>query len=63
MLDKIPAFDKTWVRNLFVWGLHVGLAQQVNMKNPATLNRAMQLAKRVDVAMTMSRRPGQRDVD
>ena len=63
VLDKIPAYDETWVRNLFVWGLHAGLAQQVNMKNPTTLNRAMQLAKRADVTMTMSRRPGQRDVD
>ena len=63
VLDKIPAYDETWVRNLFVWGLHAGLAQQVNMKNPTTLNRAMQLAKRADVAMAMSRRPGQREVD
>ena len=31
------------------------------MKNPRTLNRAMELAKRADVAITMSRRPGQRD--
>ena len=63
VLDKIPAYDKSWVKNLFVWGLHASLAQQVNMKNPTTLNRAMQLAKRADVAMTMSRRPGQRDAD
>ena len=32
------------------------------MKNPSTLNHAMQLAKRTDMAITMSRRPGQRDV-
>ena len=31
------------------------------MKNLRTLNRAMELAKRADVAITMSRRPGQRD--
>ena len=63
VLDKIPAYDETWVRNLFVWGLHTGIAQQVNMKNPTTLNRAMQLAKRADMAIAMSRRPGQRDAD
>ena len=63
VLDKIPAYDESWVRNIFVWGLHANLAQQVNMKNPTTLNKAMQLAKRADVAMTMSRRPGQRDAD
>ena len=31
------------------------------MENPRTLNRAMELAKRADVAITMSRRLGQRD--
>ena len=31
------------------------------MKNLRTLNRAMELAKRADVAITMSRRPGQWD--
>ena len=31
------------------------------MKNPSTLKRAMELAKRADVAITMSRRPVQRD--
>ena len=63
VLDKIPAYEEKWVRNLFIWGLHSNIAQQVNMKNPTTLNRAMQLAKRADVAMTMSRRLGQRDAD
>ena len=62
MLDKILACDETWVRNLFIWGLHTNIAQTVNMKNLSTLNRAMQLAKRADMAITMSRRPGQRDV-
>ena len=32
------------------------------MKNLRMLNRAMELAKRADVAITMSRRPGQRGV-
>ena len=31
------------------------------MKNLRTLNRAMELAKRADVAITMSKRPSQRD--
>ena len=31
------------------------------MKNLRTLNKAMELAKRADVAITMSRRPGQWD--
>ena len=31
------------------------------MKNPRSLNRAMELAKRADVAITMARRPAQRD--
>ena len=31
------------------------------MKVPRMLNRAMELAKRADVAIAMSRRPGQRD--
>ena len=61
VLDKIPAYEESWVRNIFVWGLHPNIAQEVNMKNPRTLNRAMELAKRADVAITMSRRPGQRD--
>ena len=61
VLDKIPAYDETWVRNLFVWGLHANIAQAVNMKIPRTLNQAMKLAKRADVAVTMSRRPGQKD--
>ena len=58
VLEKIPCYDESWVRNLFVWGLHSHLATQVNMQNPATLNRAIQLAKRVDVAVQLSRRPG-----
>ena len=61
VLDKIPAYEESWVRNIFVWGLHPNIAQEVNMKNPRTLNRAMELVKRADVAITMSRRPGQRD--
>ena len=60
-LDKIPAYEESWVRNMFVWGLHSNIAQEVNMKNPRTLNRAMELAKRADVAITMSRKPGQQD--
>ena len=47
--------------NIFIWGLHSNIAQEVNMKNPRTLNRAMELAKRADVAITISRRSGQRD--
>ena len=62
VLDKIPVYEESWVRNIFVWGLHSNIAQEVNMKNPRTLNRAMELAKRADVAITMSRRPGQQDV-
>ena len=58
VLEKIPCYDESWVRNLFVWGLHSHLATQVNMQNPATLNRAIQLAKRADVAVQLSRRPG-----
>ena len=58
VLDKIPVYEKSWVRNMFVWGLHSNIAQEVNMKNPRTLNRAMELAKRADVAITMSRKPG-----
>ena len=61
VLDKIPMYEQSWVRNIFVWGLHSTIAQEVNMKNPRTLNRAMELAKRADVAITMSRRPGQWD--
>ena len=61
VLDKILVYEESWVRNIFVWGLHSTIAQEVNMKNPRTLNRAMELAKRADVAVTMSRRPGQRD--
>ena len=61
VLDKIPAYKESWVRNMFVWGLHSNIAQEVNMKNPRMLNRAMELAKRADVAITMSRKPGQRD--
>ena len=63
VLDKIPAYEESWVRNIFVWGLHSSIAQEVNMKNPRTLNRAMELAKRAEVAITMSRRPSQRDAE
>ena len=58
VLDKIPEYEGKWVKNLFVWGLHQNIAQQVNMKNPGTLTHAMKLAKRADMAITMSRRPG-----
>ena len=58
VLEKIPCYEESWVRNLFVWGLHSHLATQVNMQNPATLNRAIQLAKRADVAVQLARRPG-----
>ena len=58
VLEKIPQYEESWVRNLFVWGLHSHLATQVNMQNPATLNRAIQLAKKADVAIQLSRRPG-----
>ena len=58
VLEKIPRYDESWVRNLFVWGLHSHLATQVNMQSPATLNRAIQLAKKADVAIQLSRRPG-----
>lgn len=60
MLDKIPAYDETWVRNLFVWGLHLNIAYEVKVKHPRMLQQAMKLAKRADVAITMSRRLGQR---
>ena len=56
------AVEAHLVRNIFVWDLHPTIAQEVNMKNARTLNRAMELVKRADVAITMSRRPGQRDV-
>ena len=58
VLERIPHYDESWVRNLFIWGLQSHLATQVNMQNPATLNRAIQLAKRADVAVQLSRRPG-----
>ena len=45
-------------RTYLVWGLHPTIAQEVNMKNPRMLNRAMEPAKRADVAITMSKRPG-----
>ena len=61
VLDKIPVYEESWVKNIFVWGLHSTIAQEVNMKNPRTLNRAMELAKRANVAITMSRRLGQQD--
>ena len=61
VLDKIPAYEESWVKNIFIWGLHANIAQEVNMKNPRSLNRAMELAKRADVAITMARRPAQRD--
>ena len=61
VLDKIPVYEESWVRNIFVSGLHSTIAQEVNMKNPRTLNRAMELAKRADVAITISKRPGQWD--
>ena len=61
VLDKIPAYEESWVRNIFVWGLHANIAQEVNMKSPKTLTRAMQLAKRADVVIAMSRRPSQRE--
>ena len=62
VLDKIPAYEESWVKNIFIWGLHSNIVQEVNMKNPRMLNRAMELAKRADVAITMSRRPDQQDV-
>ena len=49
------------MKNLLVWGLHSNIAQAVNMKTPRILNQAMKLAKRADMAINMSRRPGQRD--
>ena len=58
VLEKIPHYEESWVRNLFVWGLHSHLATQVNMQNLATLDRAIQLAKKADVAIQLSRRPG-----
>ena len=58
VLEKIPHYDESWVKNLFVWGLHSHLATQVNMQSPVTLNRAIQLAKKADVAVQLSRRPG-----
>ena len=58
VLEKIPHYEESWVRNLFVWGLHSHLATQVNMQNPAMLNRAIQLAKKADVAVQLLRRPG-----
>ena len=58
MLEKIPHYDESWVQNLFIWGLQPHLATQVNMQNPAMLNRAIRLAKKADVATGMSRRPG-----
>ena len=61
VLDKIPAYDETWLRNLFIWGLYTNIAQAINMKNLSTLNHTMQLAKRADMVITISRRLGQRD--
>lgn len=58
VLEKIPNYEDSWVRYLFVWGLQPHPPTQVNMKNPSTLNRAIKLAKRADVAIQLSRRPG-----
>ena len=32
VLDKIPVYEESWVKNIFVWGLHPNIAQEVNMK-------------------------------
>ena len=61
VLDKIPTYDETWVKNLFVNDLHSNIAQAVNMKNPRTLNQVMKLAKRADIVVAMSRKLGQTD--
>ena len=58
VLEKITHYDESWVRNLFMLGLHSHLATQVNMQNPAMLNRAIKLAKKADVAIQMNRRSG-----
>ena len=58
VLEKIPHYDESWIQNLFIWGLQPHLATQVNIQNPSTLNRAIRLAKKADVAARMSRRPG-----
>lgn len=60
-LDKISAYNKTWVKNLFVRGLHSNITQAVNIKTPRMLNQAMKLVKRADIAVTISRRPGHKD--
>lgn len=62
VLDKIPDYDDTRVRNLFVLGLHSNIAQAINMKNPRILNQAMKLTKRAGIAMIMSRRLGQKNI-
>ena len=58
VLEKIPHYDESWVQNLLIWGLQPHLATHVNMQNPTTLNRAIRLAKKADVATRMSRTPG-----
>ena len=61
VLDKTSANDKTWVKNLFVRGLHSNITQAMNIKTPRMLNQAMKLVKRADIAVTISRRLGQKD--
>ena len=58
VLDKVPQYDQTWVKNIFIWGLHPTLATTISLKSPATLSKAIELAKRVDSSILISRRPG-----
>ena len=57
-LNKVAQYDQTWVKNIFIWGLQPNLATTVSLKSPATLSKAMQLAKKVDSSILISRRPG-----
>ena len=57
-LDKVEHYDEKWVKNIFVWGLQPNLATTVSLKSPPTLSRAIQLAKKVDSSVLISRRPG-----
>ena len=46
VLEKVPHYDESSVRNLFVWGMHSHLTTQINMQNPNMLNRAIKMVKK-----------------
>ena len=57
-MDKVEAYNESWLLKMFIWGLPQDQAVLVSQGRPKRLSQAFQLARDAALAAQMARRPG-----